>query len=156
MRIATRMEKPALPPNICCRCRCTETAETKREYFVDVGVSFDWEGVVYLCDKCLEDICKATGEFFTKVEVDELLAIQVDVVEKAYLTVLHNDDFKAWVLDNFSLNLDTLEQKYNESRLIRATAPETDGTSGDTEQSDDSIDGDSESEDDEGFVLRLQ
>ena len=115
MRPANRQEVPVMLPGICARCRCNEQA---REYFVDTGFDLEFEGVCYICNKCLEDIAKASGEFFLKTEVDDLLAVQLNEVKNAASIVSHKEEFNAWVLETTGLNFDHLEKKFYESRRI--------------------------------------
>jgi hypothetical protein len=49
-------EAPELPPGAC--FRCLVGAGEKRDYFVDTGVSYDFEGQVYICNMCLVDFVK--------------------------------------------------------------------------------------------------
>lgn len=161
MRPATRMAQPALPPGICYRCRVSEHAG--REYFVDTGISLDWEGVIYFCDKCLEDLAKCTGEFFTKPEVDDLLSIQTEMVEKAQKLVEYHEKFTVW-LSTFGFDLsgaktifDSLIEEENERGRIPAEyTSEADGSIGETDESDSVDSGEIDGgEAAEGFVLKL-
>jgi hypothetical protein len=93
MRPAVRMDIPALPPGVCFRCR-VGSEQNKREYFVDTGISLDWEGVIYLCNMCLDDIARTTGVMYTKNDVDDLLSAQTDLVAQAQEIVEFNDGFR--------------------------------------------------------------
>lgn len=58
-----RCEKEApMSPHICCRCRAHAAI---REYMVDVGVDFQYEGTMYFCNMCMKDIINAVPDALT-------------------------------------------------------------------------------------------
>lgn len=42
-----------MSPNICCRCRVHAGI---RDYMVDLGVDFQYEGTMYFCNMCMRDV----------------------------------------------------------------------------------------------------
>lgn len=161
MRPATRMDQPALPPGICYRCRVSEHAG--REYFVDTGISIDWEGVIYLCNMCLKDLARSTGEFFTKDEVDELLGIQTDIVERAQQSLNYMEKFSDW-LKAFGFDLSgareifdkIIEEENERARIPAEYVSEPDESVADASGADERSDShDEDGQESEGFVLKL-
>lgn len=70
MRPTVYQDSPNLPPYRCAKCRAIDSSE--RDFWVDLGISYDWEGVVYLCSACITDVVKASdGRFFTAEQVKE-------------------------------------------------------------------------------------
>ena len=131
MRPAVKMIDPVLPPGICFRCRVGNSAP--REFFVDTGVSFDWEGVLYLCDMCIIDIGKAAESFYTKAVLDDLLSIQADSAESGYCITKKRDEFYSWAL-TIGLDLFTLEKSFDERERDRGAIVEADATAGTTSE----------------------
>lgn len=52
-----------MPPHVCFKCKCGEHA---REFFVDIGADTEYDGTIYLCDSCMEDLGRSTEMFFSK------------------------------------------------------------------------------------------
>ena len=150
MRPATRQYPPAMLPGICMRCRCNEQ---NRTYFIDTGVSIDWEGVMYLCDKCLEDIVVCSEEFLLKAQVDDLLGAQLEHVQHALEITRNQDEFRLWLIETAGLDLYHLEKKFNESRISRAVVSENVELVGESTSPDGPIDDSFESPD--KFSLNL-
>ena len=68
-------EKPERHPFMCAKCL---VGEGRREFFVHTGMEYDFEGVVYLCDMCLKDMCRQTNVLFTTEDVDALIQTYKD------------------------------------------------------------------------------
>src|SRR6187402_287160 len=64
--------EPTRHPGFCAKCLVGSGA-TERKFFVHTGMEYDYEGVVYLCNMCLEDICRQTGAFYTQDMVDDII-----------------------------------------------------------------------------------
>ena len=153
MRNVVRMERPHLHPYICARCRVGD--QPNREYFVDTGIDFDWEGVVYLCNTCLKDIALTTGDYFTKAQLDEYLAVQQRDVRVAGEITRRYEGMVKWAFENFGIDIKSLERKYDESRTSGTNTPTSDGPSGETDGTDESTDRENWSADIHPLTLKL-
>jgi len=117
MRPSTRDNIPANTPNICARCRVG--SGSGREYFVDTGMSFEWEGTIYLCNCCLKDIAAAAKEFKTLEEVHDLLSHNNFMASQGATIVKKRAAFYEWVKKTTTLDLTALELRYDENvRLL--------------------------------------
>lgn len=108
MRPCTREDVPAQAPGICYKCRIGGS----RDYFVDTGISIDYEGVVYLCSKCLEDIVVASDAFYTREAAEEMLDHNAELAIAGSNIIAAKEGFYAWALDNCLLDLKGLESHY--------------------------------------------
>jgi hypothetical protein len=61
------LEKPVNTPWVCAWCHCGDNGV--REFFIDTGLSFDFEGTVYLCNECGKELRKGAG-WLTREEFD--------------------------------------------------------------------------------------
>lgn len=70
MRPANIQIHPATLPGHCFKCR---TSPPRREYFFDLGIDTDYEGVIYICNMCMEEIISISNDFATKKKLDFIL-----------------------------------------------------------------------------------
>lgn len=62
------VEKPINTPWTCAWCHCGDHGV--RDYFIDTGLTFDFEGTVYLCNECGKDLRTGAG-WLTVEEFEE-------------------------------------------------------------------------------------
>lgn len=65
-------------PHICSVCRVGQETNSrddnsKREYFLDTGIEFDWEGTVYICSLCFRDMVTKAPDSYTQKDMDSLV-----------------------------------------------------------------------------------
>jgi len=120
-RPAVKMDKPHMHPYICGRCLCG--VQANREYFIDTGITYDYEGNVYLCNMCLKDMAKAAGEFFTKDEVDLLLSVQSEAIGSASQLKKDWDNLVVYAKEH-GINLEFLREQSKEENDVRGISTE--------------------------------
>jgi len=92
MRAITVVKKPPMPPHVCFKCKCGEHA---REFFVDIGADTEFDGTIYLCDSCMEDLGRSTEMFFSKEVFEDKIALyqmELATLQNAYLEFLRIKD----------------------------------------------------------------
>src|SRR6185369_2947390 len=135
-----KMEIPALHPNMCIRCRVDgsrkEDGSPGREFFIDLGVTLEWEGVAYLCSGCVADLVKEVGGYKTQAEVNAIIAAQGEFLGRAIELAAHRDDFYTWMFNTAGIDLEEAEKKYvGISRADAAAADDVHGESTDADGS---------------------
>lgn len=116
MRPPQKMIKPHMHPNSCAKCKNSGSeSEGSRLYFLDTGITYDYEGNVYLCDCCLRDLVSVAEEYFTKEQVDDLLSTQVAIVERAAVITRDFDKLDSWISENLGVSLKFLKERMKES-----------------------------------------
>lgn len=140
MRPSTKDTEPFQQPGICCRCRVGGSAD--RKYFVDTGVSYDYEGVLYFCNMCLADIVHTSEDYLSLVDVEEMMGHNVELASMGTAVLAEETGFFEWAKTNFFIDLATLKTKYleyttvrdeiNGSRISTESGDATDETVGDS------------------------
>jgi len=69
-----------LPPATCFKCRGDQGSP--RLYWMHMGVTLDFEGVVYYCNECLYDIVKAMPDSFVQSHIDKLILAYDEEIEE--------------------------------------------------------------------------
>lgn len=87
MTTLTVTDHPEFSPGACFRCQAGDTrdqhGERMREYFVDLGIQFEWEGELYLCNKCIEDILEICPDKISLREYNETINQLIEYKELA-------------------------------------------------------------------------
>lgn len=119
-RPAQKMKVPHLAPYLCAKCRADQTSP--REWFVDTGVDDFYDGIVYFCDSCFEDIAKAAG-LFTKKQADQMVDQNNDIytayVELTEKMVIWEESWRTLTgtsLQEFFTGLERLKENGESSR----------------------------------------
>lgn len=97
-RIIARTRGELHHPGSCAICGCSDSERT----YVDIGVYYDYEGNVYLCDHCFDEAAVQVMGYFTRDEHLKLLAQNNVLIEK-------NEKLQA-ELDNYGELASTLER----------------------------------------------
>lgn len=115
-----KMKTPHLAPHICAKCRADSTSP--REWFVDTGVDDFYDGIVYFCDSCFNDIAKTAG-LFTRKQIDEMVDSNNDIISKHLKLVANMEVWEeAWKtltgtsLQEFFAGLERLKENGKSSR----------------------------------------
>src|SRR3954462_2539350 len=75
------VEHPSALPGECFLCRGVSAG---RDWFVDLGLDFEFHGRVYLCNECLAEICEIIG-YLVPAHAQEL---------KSQLAALQNENYR--------------------------------------------------------------
>lgn len=70
---------PELQPGCC--SRCLSAPGENRDYFIDPGFN-TFDGVIYLCNKCIADIAKIAGEYISLDEHEKKRREWIDILQQ--------------------------------------------------------------------------
>ena len=102
--------QPVNVPYVCSRCSAHPGV---RSYFIDTGIDSDFEGTVYICDKCAEDFVNASPDASTSKDITELdlalvkVKMEFDSYKDKMLTLLQS-------LESIGISPDKLIEAYCE------------------------------------------
>jgi hypothetical protein len=68
---------PELQPGCC--VRCLSAPGENRDYFIDPGFN-TFDGIVYLCDRCVADLVKVDGRYISVAEHEKKRLEWIDVL----------------------------------------------------------------------------
>jgi len=123
MRPAFIVKKPPMPPHVCFKCKCGEHA---RNFFVDIGADTEFDGTIYLCESCMEDLGRSTDMFYSReVFENKISAYLVELSELKEMSLEYTQIKESWG-EHFPISL---------TNFIGTLKKVDDGTSGDSDSS---------------------
>jgi len=114
----TQMIHDNLPlfPHVCMRCKAGPSEH--RELFFDIGIDTDFDGVVYICDSCLNDICdQSQNHYFSKKAVDELLT-EVSLLRAEALKTVVEHKLLIEALQELGLNTEKILENHGRTDSV--------------------------------------
>lgn len=125
MRLAAVFEDPPSFPYVCFKCK---TGKHAREFFVDLGMDTDFDGTIYLCNSCMEDLGRTTEMFMTQEQFEDKIALTTIELEDLRAVKNEFDKMKVLWATHFSVGLvellNTLDEVHNGPRSGRTESTE--------------------------------
>lgn len=82
MRLTTGPE--ALPGS------CFKCGSANRDFFIDLGMSFEFHGAVYICSECITEMASLSG-FVSKEEISQIILDKEHLSEENFILVKRID-----------------------------------------------------------------
>lgn len=127
MRPPSIVNRPPMPPHVCFKCKCGEHA---RQFFVDIGADTEFEGTIYICDSCMEDLGRATNMFYSKQVFEDKISTYLVELEELRNTWNEFYDIKEIWENNFPISLtdftETLKKVQNGPGNVDSSIRESD------------------------------
>lgn len=144
------LDKPVNLPWVCSWCKCGDHA---RSAFLDTGLSFDFEGTVYLCEECAKNLRQHAG-WFTEEEFAEgkeelqkrILELEAQVADYEIIKeVLTKMGISPVGLKRVKLAPEAVKEelrgRLNSAQGSRDTVATNQSTNGSESKADESVDG---------------
>lgn len=120
-------ENTVLPPYMCSRCRADSP---KRDWFIDTGITTEWDGLIYLCEACCLDVGVAAPNLMTVARFESIQTSWQEKLDKAEEAIATLGKMKDYLIGlGFAVDTYFIEaiERYDNGRDVSGIdAPESD------------------------------